>query len=424
MSPQQGYERGSGPLSRSAAGERNPWLVAVVISIATFMQVLDTSIANVALQYIAGSLAASVEESTWVLTSYLVASAVVLPISGWLSGVIGRKRFYMLCVATFHATVRDVNHVEPSVLEECRRGHMRQTGSTCGAKGELAGSCLHIGDKVSQRIRRRRPRDGNDKRTRSDRCYRLKILDRVEAHRVRERGHSNLENGCEQQKVAVGPGSCVALVSRALKNCKAHTFRNYLRGATQGRFTMRARLKDYLVPMGQFAVAAVAGGALLATDAVAQSAREATPYVAIENEPAPKLMVDPPLAGALNQGIVWIQYRVENVHIVPVFGTGAQRISTGQAFTHTLRRPALVVGGPEWCQYNRLGRSTARPAQGARRLGQREPSGLPRMRDVQPDGDFHGPGDCVDRSPALKVRRGGSLASAAFCSVCSPSSSA
>ena len=89
------------PMRRSAAGDRNPWLVAVVISIATFMQVLDTSIANVALQYIAGSLAASVDESTWVLTSYLVASAVILPISGWLSGVIGRKRFYMGCVAVF-----------------------------------------------------------------------------------------------------------------------------------------------------------------------------------------------------------------------------------------------------------------------------------------------------------------------------------
>jgi DHA2 family multidrug resistance protein len=87
--------------SRSAAGDRNPWLVAIVISLATFMQVLDTSIANVALQYIAGSLAASIDESTWVLTSYLIASAVVLPISGWLSGVVGRKRFYMLCVATF-----------------------------------------------------------------------------------------------------------------------------------------------------------------------------------------------------------------------------------------------------------------------------------------------------------------------------------
>src|SRR6201997_5333501 len=88
-------------LSRSAAGNRNPWLVAVVMSIATFMQVLDASIANVALRNIAGSLAAGVDESTWVLTSYLVASAVILPISGWLSGVIGRKRYYMSCVAIF-----------------------------------------------------------------------------------------------------------------------------------------------------------------------------------------------------------------------------------------------------------------------------------------------------------------------------------
>src|SRR5215470_18081063 len=81
---------------------------------------------------------------------------------------------------------------------------------------------------------------------------------------------------------------------------------------------MRARSKDHLVPMGQLAVAAVAGGALLATNAVAQSAREvrdATPYLAVENEPPPKLIVDAPLAAALTQGIVWIQYRVENVHI-------------------------------------------------------------------------------------------------------------
>lgn len=89
------------PLERSAAGDRNPWLVAVVVSIATFMQVLDTSIANVALRQIAGSLAAGIDESTWVITSYLVASAVILPVSGWLSDVIGRKRFYMLCVAMF-----------------------------------------------------------------------------------------------------------------------------------------------------------------------------------------------------------------------------------------------------------------------------------------------------------------------------------
>jgi DHA2 family multidrug resistance protein len=90
--------------SRSAAGNRNPWLVAIVVSIATFMVVLDTAIANVSLRYIAGSLAASVDESTWVVTTYLIANAIVLPTSGWLSNVIGRKRFYMICVALFTAS--------------------------------------------------------------------------------------------------------------------------------------------------------------------------------------------------------------------------------------------------------------------------------------------------------------------------------
>ncbi|WP_238858243.1 DHA2 family efflux MFS transporter permease subunit [Faunimonas pinastri] len=88
-------------MERSAAGGRNPWIIAVVISIATFMEVLDTSIANVALRHIAGGLAASQDESSWVLTSYLVSNAVILPVSGWLSSVIGRKRFYMMSVALF-----------------------------------------------------------------------------------------------------------------------------------------------------------------------------------------------------------------------------------------------------------------------------------------------------------------------------------
>src|ERR1700760_4447360 len=79
----------------------NPWLVAMTVTLATFMEVLDTSIANVALPHIAGSLGASSEEATWVLTSYLVSSAVVLPISGWLSNRMGRKRFYMICVTVF-----------------------------------------------------------------------------------------------------------------------------------------------------------------------------------------------------------------------------------------------------------------------------------------------------------------------------------
>ncbi len=82
----------------------NPWLVALTVTLATFMEVLDTSIANVALPHIAGSLGASSDEATWVLTSYLVASAVVLPISGWLQNRFGRKRFYMSCVALFTAS--------------------------------------------------------------------------------------------------------------------------------------------------------------------------------------------------------------------------------------------------------------------------------------------------------------------------------
>lgn len=87
--------------ARSVAGGRNPWLIIGVISIATFMVVLDTSIANVALAHIAGSLSVSYDESTWVVTSFLVANAVIIPISGWLADVIGRKRFYMISVALF-----------------------------------------------------------------------------------------------------------------------------------------------------------------------------------------------------------------------------------------------------------------------------------------------------------------------------------
>jgi DHA2 family multidrug resistance protein len=79
----------------------NPWLVAVVVALAAFMEVLDTSIANVALPYMAGNLGASNDQSTWVLTSYLVSNAIILPISGWLAGTLGRKRFFMSCLAVF-----------------------------------------------------------------------------------------------------------------------------------------------------------------------------------------------------------------------------------------------------------------------------------------------------------------------------------
>jgi DHA2 family multidrug resistance protein len=79
----------------------NPWLIGVVVAVAAFMEVLDTSIANVALPYIGGNLGASTDQSTWILTSYLVSNAIVLPISGWFSGVLGRKRFFMVCLTIF-----------------------------------------------------------------------------------------------------------------------------------------------------------------------------------------------------------------------------------------------------------------------------------------------------------------------------------
>ncbi|MGH7282716.1 MAG: DHA2 family efflux MFS transporter permease subunit [Polyangiaceae bacterium] len=79
----------------------NPWAIAFTVTMATFMEVLDTSIANVALPHIAGGLSATQEEATWVLTSYLVSNAIVLPISGWIATRMGRKRFYMTCVALF-----------------------------------------------------------------------------------------------------------------------------------------------------------------------------------------------------------------------------------------------------------------------------------------------------------------------------------
>lgn len=79
----------------------SPWLIAVVVAMAAFMEVLDTSIANVALPYMAGNLGASNDQSTWVLTSYLVSNAIILPISGWIAGAIGRKRFFMTCLGVF-----------------------------------------------------------------------------------------------------------------------------------------------------------------------------------------------------------------------------------------------------------------------------------------------------------------------------------
>jgi DHA2 family multidrug resistance protein len=96
-------------VSGAAAGAQpwrpraNPWLIAVVVTLAAFMEILDTTIVNVALPHIAGSMSASNDESTWTLTSYLVANGIVLPISGWLGNVFGRKRYFLMCIAGFTA---------------------------------------------------------------------------------------------------------------------------------------------------------------------------------------------------------------------------------------------------------------------------------------------------------------------------------
>ena len=79
----------------------SPWWIAFTVMSATFMEVLDTSIANVALPHIAGSLGASTNEGTWVLTSYLVANAIVLPMGAWASSVMGRRNFFILCITIF-----------------------------------------------------------------------------------------------------------------------------------------------------------------------------------------------------------------------------------------------------------------------------------------------------------------------------------
>lgn len=88
-------------LPRSAAGRHNPWLVAVVASIATFMEVLDTTVASVSLYHIAATMGVSYNEALWVITSYIVANALILPVSGWLANMLGRKRYYMISVALF-----------------------------------------------------------------------------------------------------------------------------------------------------------------------------------------------------------------------------------------------------------------------------------------------------------------------------------
>src|SRR6201992_2748650 len=79
----------------------NPWIIAIAVMLSTFMEVLDTTVVNVSLPHIAGSLSATIDEATWTLTSYLVSNAIILPLTGWLSNFFGRKRMLMLSVTGF-----------------------------------------------------------------------------------------------------------------------------------------------------------------------------------------------------------------------------------------------------------------------------------------------------------------------------------
>src|ERR1700681_647800 len=91
------------PMPGGTTGRRpiNPWIVALAVVVPTFMEVLDTTIANVALRYIAGGLSSAVTDSEWVITSYLAANAIILPISGWLAAHLGRRRYFLISIAVF-----------------------------------------------------------------------------------------------------------------------------------------------------------------------------------------------------------------------------------------------------------------------------------------------------------------------------------
>src|SRR6202000_961816 len=91
----------SSPLSSRSRAPTNPWIVAAVVVVPTFMEVLDTTIAVVALRYIAGGLSATVDDGEWVITSYLAANAIILPITGWLAAHLGRRNYFLLSIAVF-----------------------------------------------------------------------------------------------------------------------------------------------------------------------------------------------------------------------------------------------------------------------------------------------------------------------------------
>ena len=157
------------------------------------MVVLDTAIANVSLRYIAGSLGASIDESTWVVTTYLIANAIVLPVSGWLSNVIGRKRFYMLCVATVHGELAAVRaRAEPQRADRLsrparawRRRHADQRASHPGRHVSAAKARPGV---RALRHRRHRRADGRADARRLDHRQLFLALDffhqRADRHRL------------------------------------------------------------------------------------------------------------------------------------------------------------------------------------------------------------------------------------------------
>src|ERR1700752_2773836 len=91
----------SAPVATASPRIFNPWLVALAVVVPTFMEVLDSTLANVALRYIPGGLSAAVTDSEWVITSYLAANAVILPISGWLAADLGRRNYFLISIAVF-----------------------------------------------------------------------------------------------------------------------------------------------------------------------------------------------------------------------------------------------------------------------------------------------------------------------------------
>ena len=143
-------ERRSAP---GAAGATNPWLIAVLVALAAFMEVLDTTIANVALPHIAGGLAVSEDEASWVVTTYLVANAIILTASSFLANLCGRKRFFLICLALFTVELGDVRAVAGICNRCCCSGSLQGLGGG----GMVPRGAIDPGRLVSRRQSAARP---------------------------------------------------------------------------------------------------------------------------------------------------------------------------------------------------------------------------------------------------------------------------